>query len=195
MTLSLSGPARDAIVASTRGWVERAVIGLNLCPFAKTTYSTDRVRFSVSTAVTAEVLRQDILDELRFLAQAAPATVETTLLIHPNFLADFGDYNAFLGIAGAALESLDLVGVIQIASFHPAYQFADTLPDDITNYTNRSPYPMLHLLREASIEGAIAAFPDAASIYQRNIATMRRLGTIGWAALALQPAPLVLPLT
>jgi hypothetical protein len=194
MTLSTSGPERDAIVASTRGWIERAVIGLNLCPFAKAAYSTDRVRFSVSSAVTSEDLRQDILDELRFLSQTAPATVETTLLIHPSFLTDFVDYNAFLGVAGAALESLDLVGMVQIASFHPAYQFADTLPDDITNYTNRSPYPMLHLLRETSIAAAVAAFPDAATIYQRNIATMRQLGAVGWAALAVQPSPAPIPL-
>lgn len=187
MTLTAASPARDDIVATTRTWIERAVIGLNLCPFARAAYSTDRVRFSVSSAHTSEDLRNDILDELCFLAQVAPTTVETTLLIHPDFLNDFGDYNAFLSIADAALQSLHLEGVLQIASFHPAYQFADTTPEDVTNCTNRSPYPMLHLLREASVAAAIAAFPDTASIYQRNIATLRQLGANGWSALTARP--------
>jgi hypothetical protein len=183
MTLATPGLERDAIEAATRGWVERAVIGLNLCPFAKAAYSTDRVRFTVSGASTSEELRQDLIDELHLLTLAPAATIETTLLIHPAFLADFADFNAFLGTAAGVLQALDLVGVIQVASFHPAYQFADTTPDDITNCTNRSPYPILHLLREASIESAVAHFPDTETIYERNVATMRQLGAAGWAAL------------
>lgn len=193
MTLDTPSPAQDPVIASTRAWIEQAVIGLNLCPFAKAVYSSDLIRYAVSDAHTVAALRDDLMQELRALAQAAPTVVETTLLIHPNVLAAFPDYNAFLDLAGTTLEALDLVGVLQIASFHPAYQFVGTTPDDITNYTNRSPYPMLHLLREASVGQAVAAVPDSAMIYQRNIATLQRLGITGWAALGLDAAPHRLP--
>lgn len=175
----------EEILTATKHWLERSVIGLNLCPFAKTVHVKNQIRYVVSRAKIPEALLADLLVELRALAAADPEEVDTTLLIHPEVLHDFLDYNDFLDIAEAAVAELGLEGVIQIASFHPEYQFAGTEPDDIENYTNRSPYPMLHLLREASVERAVAAFPDAAEIYERNIATMRRLGIKGWRRLRI----------
>jgi hypothetical protein len=166
----------DDAIAAVRAWIERAVIGLNLCPFAKAAYVTERIRYVVSDAHTVDALLEDLERELRLLAAAPPDGVETTLLIHPQVLTAFLDYNDFLDVADAAIERLGLTGVLQVASFHPQYQFAGTMPDDVTNYTNRSPFPILHLLREASVEAAVAAFPDAAEISERNIETMRRLG-------------------
>jgi hypothetical protein len=166
-------------IATVRMWIERAVIGLNLCPFARTVYVKEQIRYVVSPARTPEALREDLERELRALAETEAATVETTLLIHPHVLTTFLDYNDFLDVADAAVDRLGLTGVLQIASFHPQYQFAGTTPDDVTNYTNRSPYPMLHLLREASVEQAVATFPDADEIPTRNIATLRRLGLRG----------------
>lgn len=183
MSLRVPGPARDEVVASTRAWIEQAVIGLNLCPFAKAAYGKDQIRYAVSDAQAAGALREDLAHELRILVQAVPAAVDTTLLIHPNVLTEFVDYNAFLDVADATVKAAGLAGVLQVASFHPAYQFAGTTPDDVTNYTNRSPYPMLHLLREASMNLAVAAVPEARMIYQKNIETMRRLGVDGWVAL------------
>lgn len=173
------------MVAATRRWLERAVIGLDLCPFAKAVYVREQIRYRVSEAETPEVLLDDLLEELEGLAQADPATTDTTLLIHPRVLGDFHDYNDFLGAADAAVAGLGLTGTIQVASFHPAYQFAGTAPDDIENFTNRSPYPMLHLLREASVERAVAAFPDARRIFEKNIETLRRLGHEGWRRLGV----------
>lgn len=170
---------------ATRTWLEKAVIGLNLCPFAKAPHLGGRIRYAVSVAETPDELRADLVDELQTLAEADPDDVETTLLIHPRVFADFLDYNDFLEVADATLEELDLVGEVQVASFHPRYQFAGTEPDDIENYTNRSPYPMLHLLRESSVEAAVDAFPDAAQIYERNIETMRALGHEGWRRLGI----------
>ena len=175
----------EAIVVATRAWLEKAVIGLNLCPFAKAVHIGDRIRYAVSVAETPGELRADLADELEALAAADPGEIETTLLIHPRVFADFLDYNDFLEVADETLEDLDLVGEIQVASFHPGYQFAGTEPDDIENYTNRSPYPMLHLLRESSVDAAVAAFPDTAQIYERNIETMRALGHEGWRRLGL----------
>jgi hypothetical protein len=177
-------PAAD-IVAATRHWLEAAVIGLDLCPFARAPYSKDKIRYAVSAATTPEALLADLIAELRSLSAVAPEEIETTLLIHPDVLNDFLDYNDFLGIAEAAVADLGLEGVIQIASFHPRYRFAGTAEDDIENYTNRSPYPLLHLLREASVERAVAAFSDAAEIYGKNIATMRALGIEGWRRLGI----------
>jgi hypothetical protein len=167
-------------IEDTRHWLERAVIGLNLCPFAKAVHVKEQIRWVESAAESPEQLLEDLVRELQFLAAADPAIVETTLLIHPRVLADFLDYNDFLDLADAAVESLGLVGVLQVASFHPAYQFAGTAPHDAENLSNRSPYPTLHLLREASIDAAVAAFPETASIYERNIETLRRLGVQGW---------------
>jgi len=177
----------EAIVAATKLWLERAVIGLDLCPFAKAVHVRDQIRYVVSDAETAEALLADLTVELQALSEADPAVVETTLLIHPRVLGDFLEYNDFLGAANAAVAGLGLAGEIQIASFHPRYRFAGSGPNDIENYTNRSPYPMLHLLREASVERAVAAFPDTARIYEKNVATLRRLGREGWDRLGLTP--------
>ncbi len=175
----------EEVIAATRVWLEKAVIGLNLCPFAKAVYIAEQVRFAVSEAETPEALLADLLEELKTLAAADPGEIDTTLLIVPRVLDDFLDYNDFLGVADAAVEELDLVGEIQVASFHPRYQFEGTGPDDIENYTNRSPYPILHLLREASVERAVDAFPDAAEIFEKNIRTMRGLGHEGWRRLGI----------
>lgn len=176
----------DSVIAATRAWIERAVIGLNLCPFAKAVYIKNQIRYTVSAAESPEVLLDDLEREAMWLSEADPQEIDTTLIIHPNTLTDFLEYNDFLGVAEEAVERLGLDGVLQIASFHPDYQFADTAADDIVNYTNRSPYPMLHLLREESIDRAVAAIPDARDIYRKNIETMRRLGIEGWKALGLE---------
>jgi len=174
----------EAIVA-TRLWLERAVIGLNLCPFAKGVHVKNQIRYAVSAAQTPDDLLRDVLRELELLAETPRDKIDTTLLIHPQVLTDFLDYNDFLQVVDAALEEVDLAGELQVASMHPHYQFADTEPDDITNFTNRSPYPTLHLLREASIDEAVAAFPEAEMIFEKNIETMRKLGREGWDALGL----------
>jgi len=177
----------DAIVSATRRWLERAVIGLNLCPFAKAVHVKHQIRYVVSSAPDEEQLLADLARELQFLADADPETCDTTLLIHPHSLADFLDYNSFLDLADAAVEELGLEGVLQVASFHPEYQFADTETDDVTNCTNRSPYPTLHLLREDSIDRAVEAFPEAGQIYETNMRTLRKLGVAGWRALMSAP--------
>jgi uncharacterized protein len=182
-------PVRDEVVSSTRAWVEQVVIGLNLCPFAKAVYVKDLIRYAVSEADSTGALRDDLASELRTLARTDPSVVDTTLLIHPSVLTDFADYNAFLGVADDTLRGLGLAGVLQIASFHPAYCFAETSPDDVTNCTNRSPYPMLHLLREASMSVAVASVSDPAKIYRQNMETMRRLGTAGWLELRASTHP------
>lgn len=176
-----SADATDAqVVEAVRHWLSRAVIGLNLCPFAKSVYVKDQVRYVVSPATGYEDLLDELERELRGLADADPAQTDTTLLIVPHALADFLAYNDFLYFAERLLRSLRLAGTLQIASFHPDYQFEGTESDDIENYTNRAPYPILHLLREDSIARAAEAFPDAADIYERNQATMRRLGIDGY---------------
>ncbi len=177
----------EAVIAATRQWIEKAVIGLNLCPFAKAVYVKSRVRLVVSRARDLDGLLEDLDRELEFLSAADPAAVETTLLIHPSLPPHFLDFNDFLYRAEAAVDAHDLKGVIQIASFHPEFQFAGTEPDDIGNFTNRAPFPILHLLREASIEEATAAFPEAETIYERNIATLTALGHRGWQALWRKP--------
>jgi hypothetical protein len=187
MSAKPSDAEATAVITATRGWIERAVIGLNLCPFAKAVYLREQIRYVVSEARTLGALREELERELRDLSAADPVTIDTSLLIHPHVLNDFFDYNDFLDEADALIERLDLVGVLQIASFHPAYQFAGMAADDVSNHTNRSPYPMLHLLREASIERAIASYPDPDSIHQRNVETMRRLGIGGLKALGLLP--------
>jgi len=170
-------------IEDTRRWLEAAVIGLNLCPFAKAVSGKGQIRWVLSEARDPEALLADLVRELRFLASADTEAVETTLLVHPNVLGDFLDFNDFLDLADAALEELGLEGTLQVASFHPQYQFAGSECGDIANHTNRSPHPTLHLLREASIERAVASVPDAAGIYERNIETLRRLGHAGWQAL------------
>ena len=185
----VADPAAGDVIAATRLWIERAVIGLNLCPFAKAVEVKNQIRFVVSLARTRDDLLFDLADELRLLAAADPEVCDTTLLMHPQVLTDFPDYNDFLDIADAAVDALGLDGVVQVASFHPDYQFAGTRPDDIDNYTNRAPYPTLHLLREDSVERAVAAFPDTENIYENNIRTLRQLGPDGWRSLWLKPAP------
>jgi uncharacterized protein len=172
--------APDDAIAATRRWIERAVIGLNLCPFAKAVYVRDQIRYAVSDARTPAALLDDLRRELSALAEAAPEAVDTTLLIHPHVLTDFPDYNEFLTVADGAVRELGLSGVIQVASFHPRYQFAGTEAQDIENYSNRSPYPMLHLLREASVARAVANFPHIDRIGVMNKETLRRLGHEGW---------------
>lgn len=170
----------DTIINDTRNWLTRAVIGLNLCPFAKAVHVKNQIRYMVSDAITPEALLADLISELTLLRDASPEDIDTTLLVHPGVLTDFLDYNDFLDVVDAAVEDLELDGIIQVASFHPDYQFGGTQPDDIENYSNRSPYPTLHLIRESSIEQAVAAFPDAADIYETNMDTLRRLGHEGW---------------
>jgi len=165
---------------ATRAWLEKAVIGLNLCPFAKAVHTKGQIRWVLSQANEPKALLLQLVDELQHLAQADPEAVDTTLIVHPQVLQDFYDFNDFLGVAEDALAELGLEGVLQIASFHPHFQFADAEPDDIGNATNRAPFPTLHLLREDSIERAVQAFPEAESIYERNIATLQRLGPEGW---------------
>ena len=167
-------------IAKTKAWLEKAVIGLNLCPFAKAVHAKGQIRWVLSDAHDAEALLNDLVRELKFLAAAAPEDVDTTLIVHPQVLQDFLDYNDFLDVADAALVDLDLDGTLQIASFHPQYQFDGTEADDAGNLSNRSPYPTLQLLREDSVERAVAAFPEAESIYERNIETLEKLGSEGW---------------
>ena len=164
----------------TQTWLEKAVIGLNLCPFAKAVHVKQQIRWVLSSAQDTEALLADLVAELQALAEADPELIDTTVLVHPQVLADFADYNDFLDLADAALVELELDGVLQIASLHPDYQFEDTEKDDISNFSNRSPYPTLHLLREDSVDRAVAAMPDAEHIYERNIETLEALGHAGW---------------
>lgn len=172
---------RHRIIAQTRAWVDRAVIGLNLCPFARSAQAAGRVRYELSEARAPGGLLDDLAEALAALAAADPAEVETTLLVAPWTLGDFLDFNDFLDPAEALLEHMGLVGEIQIASFHPDYRFAGTGADDIGNATNRSPWPTLHLLRESSIERAVEAGADADAIVERNVRTLEGLGPEGWA--------------
>jgi hypothetical protein len=177
----------DQALDATRRWLERAVIGLNLCPFAKAVQKKGQIRFVVSEAEQPLQLHDELVRELKLLRDTHPDVVDTTLLIHPRVLADFMDFNEFLEIADDTVSELGLEGDIQVASFHPDFQFEGTAPDDITNYTNRSPFPTLHLLREASIDRAVAAFPDASTIFEANMATLDALGHAGWRALFPEP--------
>ncbi|MDF3881799.1 DUF1415 domain-containing protein [Cupriavidus basilensis] len=178
--MSFASPSGQSVVHATQQWLERAVIGLNLCPFAKAVHVKRQIRYAVCEATDTEGVLADLETEMRTLADADPAEIDTTLLIVPHALADFLEYNDFLYFAERLLKSLRLAGILQIASFHPDYVFGGSEPDDIENYTNRAPYPILHLLREDSIARAVEAFPDAAEIYERNERTMRRLGHEGW---------------
>ena len=178
---------KDIYIADTQRWLERAVIGLNLCPFAKAVHVKGLIRYFVSEATTSAELLTDLKNELNSLANIDLAGVsiayDTTLLIAPYCLQDFLDFNDFLAKAEKIIAKMDLEGVIQLANFHPHYQFSGTEPDDITHFTNRAPYPTLHLLRESSIDQAVEAFPEAEAIFEVNMATMERLGLTGWDAL------------
>lgn len=179
----------EIAIADTRRWLERAVIGLNLCPFAKAPHVKGQIHYAVCAATSGKALLPALRAELQALAAADPAERETTLVIVPRAFADFLDFNDFLDDAEGELAELDLEGVIQIAPFHPRFQFAGTEEDDITNATNRAPYPTLHLIREESIDRAVEAFPEAEAIYEANMATLEELGTAGWQALAVGPSP------
>ena len=172
--------APAAIEAEVRRWLERAVIGLNLCPFAKAVYMKDQVRIVVSDASTERGLLEQLGEEMALLRDTPAEQVDTILLVHPQVLGDFLDYNDFLDDADALIEAMALDGVLQVASFHPRYQFAGTEPDDAENLTNRAPYPILHLLREDSVDRAVAAYPQPDSIIERNVATMQELGSEGF---------------
>jgi len=178
--MSSSVPSDDTVIAHTRAWLTEIVIGLELCPFAKPVHVKGQIRYVVSPAEQPEALLQDLLNELNALADADAAQVDTTLLIHPHVLPDFLEYNDFLGVAEFALEDLGLAGQLQIASFHPSYRYAGNAAEDLANYVTRSPYPMLHLLREASVDRAVAVFPDASLIVDKNKQRLRTLGVDGW---------------
>lgn len=167
-------------LVATRRWLDRAVIGLNLCPFAKAVVAKQQVRFVLSDAELPEDLLEELAEELLRLRDTPADEVDTTLIVHPRVLTDFLDYNDFLDRADALVEALGLEGELQVASFHPQYQFEGTDPDDVSNCTNRAPYPTLHLLREDSVARAVDAFPDPDSIVSRNIATLEALGREGW---------------
>jgi len=174
------------IIALTSAWLEKVVIGLNLCPFAKPVHTKGQIDYFLSHARDESTLATDLRLAMQRLIAAPPETIETCLLIHPWTLSDFIEYNNFLDIADEILDELDLIGVLQIASFHPDYQFAGTSEDDVTNCTNRSPFPLLHLLREESLDKATAALPDASVIVDRNLETMNSLGHEGWNQLQSQ---------
>lgn len=176
----------EQVIADTQCWLERAVIGLNLCPFAKSVHIKNQIRYVVSEASTPQALLQELRHEFEVLAEANPKKIDTTLLIHPYVLTDFLDFNDFLEVVDEALQEVDLIGILQVASLHPAYQFADTELNDISNFSNRSPYPTLHILREESVDAAVAAFPEAEQIFEKNIATLEKLGHEGWLALGLK---------
>lgn len=178
-----NAPDGTDFIAETRTWLEQIVIGLNLCPFAKAVYVKDQVRFVLSDATTPEALVEELAEELVLLRDTPAEQIDTTLIVHPHVLTDFLEYNDFLDNADAAIEALDLQGILQVASFHPQYQFAGVAADDVSNYTNRAPYPTLHLLREDSVERAVAAFPDPDVIVERNIDTLDKLGVEGWTRL------------
>ena len=175
----------ESIIAATQRWLEKAVIGLNLCPFAKAVHVKKQIRYVVSVATTPEALLEELMNELRTLQDSDPEKIDTTLLIHPYVLTDFLDFNDFLDTVDIAVAEPEFNNEFQIASLHPQYQFAGTVPDDIENYTNRSPYPTLHLLREESVDRAVAAFPDADQIVDNNVETLKELGHVGWKRLGL----------
>jgi hypothetical protein len=170
----------EEVLGQTRHWLEKAVIGLNLCPFAKAVYVKNQVRLVVSHARHADDLLEELDRELDLLVATPADEVDTTLLIHPTLFDDFLDFNDFLEIAEGVLEEHGLEGVVQLASFHPQFQFEGTEPDAISNYTNRAPFAVLHLLREDSVDKAVASFPEADAIFEQNIATLEKLGHAGW---------------
>ncbi len=173
--MALENPTEDHLT-TTRLWVERFVIGLNLCPFAAPVAAAGRIRYVLSDATDIDVLYQHLLDELTYMVETDAQEVETSVLVHPYVLQDFERYLDFLEIVDEALEQAELEGILQVASFHPDYQFEDAPADDVSHYTNRSPFPMLHILREDSLSAAIDSYPDPEGIPERNIAKMRQMG-------------------
>ncbi|MEG0150388.1 MAG: DUF1415 domain-containing protein [Comamonas sp.] len=180
MTAADQGFPPDVVIEDTVRWLEKAVIGLNLCPFAKGVHVKGQIHYVVSNATDAEGVAGDLYLELEALAEANAEKRDTTLLILPLALQDFLDFNDFLEVADSMVDELDLGGILQVASFHPQFQFEGTEVDDVTNCTNRAPYPILHLLREDSIDKAVEVFPEAESIYERNMETLEKIGLEGW---------------
>jgi uncharacterized protein len=178
-----------AALADTRRWLERAVIGLNLCPFAKAVHVKGQVHYVASEAEDGQGVLEDFTRELEALLGLPARERDTTLLVVPRGMEDFLTFNDVVARAERLVRKRGLEGVIQVASFHPRFVFAGTEEDDVTNFTNRAPWPTLHLLREESMDRAVAAFPDAAAIYETNMETLRRLGPEGWAALDVGPHP------
>ena len=175
----------EQVLKQTRHWLEKAVIGLNLCPFAKAVYVKNQIRLVVSHARHADDLLEELDSELALLVASPAEEIDTTLLIHPTLFEDFLDFNDFMEIAEGVVGEHELEGIIQLASFHPKFQFDGTELDDIGNFTNRAPFAMLHLLREESIERAVQAFPQAEVIFEENIKTLEKLGHSGWVSLGL----------
>lgn len=175
----------ELIIATSRKWLEQAVIGLNLCPFAKKPYYKQQLRFCVSHANHLDHFLDQLEQEIRLLLLTPAEELETTLFIEPVLFQSFDEFLNIVELSEQILVENQAIGIIQIAPFHPKFQFADTDADDISNYTNRSPYPTLHLIRESSIDQAVAAFPDAAQIYQRNIALLQQMGINGWEKLGI----------
>ena len=182
---TIDTPDDQTVIDATRIWLEKAVIGLNLCPFAKAVYVKNQIRYVVSHARHTDQFLEELDSELERLANTDPEEIDTTLLIHPTLFPEFSVFNDLLDLAETAPEALGLEGVLQVASFHPDFQFADTQPDDMSNYTNRSPYPTLHLIRESSIARAAESFPDPAVIFERNIEVVNELGPEGWKGLGI----------
>ena len=185
----MTTPDSATVTDHTRQWLEKAVIGLNLCPFAKAPHVKNLVRISVSQARHLDGFLEDLDRELQLLGDTPADELETTLLVHPTLFPDFDTFNQMLDIADAAVVDNGLEGIIQIAPFHPDFQFEGTDSDDISNYTNRSPYPTLHLIREDSIAKAAQAFPDASAIFERNIALLEKMGHEGWDKLDIPRCP------
>ncbi len=177
--------AERIAIEDTQKWLLEAVVGLNLCPFAKSVVVKDMVRYRVCASSDPADVLVLLREELQHLAAADPAVLDTTLLIAPNAMPDFLDFNDFLADCDDVLAELELDGVLQVADFHPRYQFGGTDVEDVENFTNRTPYPTLHLLREASIDKAVEAYPDAAMIFERNIEMLQQLGHAGWAQLGI----------
>ncbi len=186
MTDTLTAEQEQIAIEDTKKWLLEAVVGLNLCPFAKSVVVKDMVRYRVCPSSQPEDVLAMLREELQHLAAADPEQLDTTLLIAPNAMPDFLDFNDFLAECDEVLIDLELDGVLQVADFHPQYQFGGTDVDDIENFTNRTPYPTLHLLREASIDKAVEAYPDASLIFERNIEVLNKLGHAGWEALGIQ---------
>ena len=182
-------PDTETAVADTRRWLERAVVGLNLCPFAKAVLVKDQVHFAATEAQDPAAILQDFALELEALVARDAGERDTTLLVIPRGMEDFLGFLDLVARAERLVRKRRLDEVVQVAHFHPRFVFAGMEEEDITNYTNRAPHPTLHLLREASLDRAVAAFPDAAAIYEANMALLRRLGRAGWDALDVGPTP------
>ncbi len=185
MTDTFTPDQERTVIEDTQKWLLQAVVGLNLCPFAKAVVVKNMVRYRVCASSDPTDVLAMLREELNHLAEADPDKLDTTLLIAPKALPDFLDFNDFLADCDDVLVELELEGVLQVADFHPHYQFGGTDADDIDNFTNRTPYPTLHLLRETSIDKAVEAYPDASLIFERNIEVLTKLGHAGWDALGI----------